>query len=98
MAIDRDRLLRLLLTHRGMLQGYIMAIVRDFHLAEDVFQEASLIILKKGQALKEEGEFNLWARKVARLEALSALRKRNRVPDLLDPALLDLLEPHWSTD
>ena len=32
--MDPDRLLRLLLVHRGMLLGYILAIVRDFHLAD----------------------------------------------------------------
>jgi RNA polymerase sigma-70 factor (ECF subfamily) len=98
MDTDRDRLLRLLLTHRGMLLGYILAIVRDAHLAEDVFQDASLIILKKGVALKRESDFPLWARKVARLEALNALRKRNKTPTLLEPAVLDLVEQSWCKD
>jgi RNA polymerase sigma-70 factor (ECF subfamily) len=78
-----------------MLLGYILAIVRDSHLAEDVFQDASLVILKKGVGLKRESDFPLWARKVARLEALNALRKRNKTPTLLEPGVLDLLEQQW---
>ncbi|MCI0683318.1 MAG: hypothetical protein L0Y71_14540, partial [Gemmataceae bacterium] len=39
--MDSDRLLRLLLAQRGMLLGYILSMVRDIHLAEDVFQDAS---------------------------------------------------------
>lgn len=98
MAMDTDRLLRLLLVHRGMLLGYIQSIVRDFQLTEDVFQEASLVILKKGGDLKDVNDFPPWARKVVRLQAMNALRKQNRGPELLEPALLDLIEQEWSHD
>jgi RNA polymerase sigma-70 factor (ECF subfamily) len=98
MAMDSDRLLRLLLMHRGMLLGYILSVVRDFHLAEDVFQDGSLIILKKGAILTDEADFAPWARKVVRLTALNALRKQNKGPELLEPAVLDLLEQEWCKD
>jgi RNA polymerase sigma-70 factor (ECF subfamily) len=96
--MDPDRLLRLLLMHRGMLLGYIQAILRDFHMAEDVFQDASLVILKKGLDLKREGDFPRWARKVCRFTALNSLRKQKRGPELLEPGLLDLLEMEWNKD
>lgn len=95
---DRDRLLRLLLAHRGMLLGYVLAIVRDFHLAEDVFQEASLIVLNKGACVKADAEFPRWARTVFRFEALNALRKGQKGPELLEPAILDLLEDPWCSE
>jgi len=94
--MDQDRLVRLLLTQRGMLLGYILAIVRDFHLAEDVFQEASVLVLKKGSVLKNDSDFAPWARKVVRFEAMNALRKHNKSPELLEPGLLDRLEHAWS--
>jgi RNA polymerase sigma-70 factor (ECF subfamily) len=93
--MNPDRLLRLLLANRGMMLGYIQSIVRDFHLAEDVFQDASLVILKKGPTLKDDSDFAPWARKVARFEALNALRKQNKGPELLEPGLLDLLDQAW---
>jgi RNA polymerase sigma-70 factor (ECF subfamily) len=92
---SQDRLLVLLLAHRGMLLGYITSIVREPHLAEDVFQNMALVVLKKGHVIKEETQFPAWARKVARLEALTALRKRKNSPELLDQSVLDLLEDHW---
>jgi RNA polymerase sigma-70 factor (ECF subfamily) len=98
MGLDSDRLLRLLLMHRGMLLGYILSIVRDFHLAEDIFQDASLVILNKGLMLTDEAGFAPWARKVVRLNAMNALRKRNKSPDLLEPEMLDLLETEWCKD
>jgi RNA polymerase sigma-70 factor (ECF subfamily) len=96
--MDQDRLLRLLLAHRGMLLGYILSIVRESHLAEDVFQDASLIILRKGDVLQEDDDFPPWSRKVVRFEALNAVRKKNKSPELLEPAMLDLLEQHWCAD
>jgi RNA polymerase sigma-70 factor, ECF subfamily len=98
MEMDSDRLVRVLLAQRGMLLAYIMSIVRDIHLAEDVFQDASLIILKKGAVLKSEAEFGPWARGVARLEALSALRKKSASPRCLEPELLDLLDHEWNKE
>ena len=98
MEFDPDGLLRLLSVHRGMLLAYILAIVRDSHLAEDVLQDASLVILRKAASLKQESDFPIWARKVARFEALNALRKRNKAPELLDPATLDVLEQAWSKE
>jgi RNA polymerase sigma-70 factor (ECF subfamily) len=97
MSSDQDQLLRLLLAQRAMLVGYITAIVRDAHLAEDVFQNVALVVLKKGHLLEAADLFPAWARKVARLEALAALRKQSNAPQLLDQSVLDVLEDHWRT-
>ena len=59
------------------LRFFVFAAIRPPE-AEDVFQEASVIILKKGLILKGDGDFPPWARKVVRLEALNALRKHDR--------------------
>jgi RNA polymerase sigma-70 factor (ECF subfamily) len=95
MGLNRDRLLLLLLQQRGMLLGYVTAIVREPHLAEDVFQNVALVLLRKGDRLEAEQDFPPWARRVARLEALAALRERRKSPQVLDDATLDRLEDHW---
>src|SRR5438552_5101080 len=96
--MESNSLLRLLLGHRGMLLGYILSIVRDVHLAEDVFQAASLVILKKGTALTDEAGFAPWARRIVRFEALNMLRALHRGPELMEPAMLDRLEQEWSAE
>jgi RNA polymerase sigma-70 factor (ECF subfamily) len=96
--MEANSLLRLLLSHRRMLLGYILSIVRDVHLSEDVFQAASLVILKKGPLLTDEADFAPWARKIVRFEALNMARQRHRGPELLEPAVLDLIEPEWGRD
>jgi RNA polymerase sigma-70 factor (ECF subfamily) len=90
----QERGVALLLSHRAMLLGYVVSIVRDPDLAEDVFQNAAVVILDKAAAVAGD-DFPAWARRVARLEALAALRKRKRAPELLDPSVLELLEDHW---
>ena len=95
MALNQDKLLRLLMSHRGMLLGYITSITGDPHLAEDVLQDSSLIILKKGSQLEGEAGFAPWARRIARLEALNARRKSDRLPSVLTEGTLDKLESAW---
>jgi RNA polymerase sigma-70 factor (ECF subfamily) len=95
MTVEQDLLVRLLLAQRGMLLGYIGSIVRDAHLAEDVFQDTTLIALKKRDELAEVSGFPAWARKIARLEAMNALRRIQKAPRTLDEAVLDILDGHW---
>ncbi len=95
MSLDHDSVLRLLLGHRAMLVGYILSIVRDRHLAEDVFQNVSLLVVRKREALRAAADFPAWARTIARFEALNAARKRDHAPQVLDAALLDALEEPW---
>src|SRR5438132_9885362 len=96
MDARQERSVGLLLSHRAMLLGYIVSIVRDPDLAEDVFQNVAIVVLDKAAAVAKDEEFPVWARRVARLESLTALRQRKRAPELLDQSVLELLEDEWS--
>jgi RNA polymerase sigma-70 factor, ECF subfamily len=98
MTDDQDELLKRLLGCRGMLLGYVTAIVRSAELAEDVFQNVALVVLKKGDRSHLGDGFPAWARGIARREALAALRKQAHTPQLLNEALLDLLEDRWQAN
>jgi RNA polymerase sigma-70 factor (ECF subfamily) len=95
MAIDRDGAVRQLVTHRARLLGYIRAIVRDPVLAEDVFQNVSVVVVGKCEAAGGEAGFLTWVRRVARYEALNAVRKRAAEPVTLDADVLDLIDAEW---
>lgn len=95
MTVEQDVLVRLLLAQRAMLLGYIGSIVRDTHLAEDIFQDATLVALKKRDELADVSGFPAWARRIARLEAMNALRRIQKAPRTLDEAVLDILDGHW---
>jgi len=92
----QERAVALLLSHRAMLLGYVVSIVRDPDLAEDVFQNVAVVVLDKAGAVARDEDFPAWARRVARLESLTALRKRKRAPELLDHSVLEMLEGHWA--
>jgi RNA polymerase sigma-70 factor (ECF subfamily) len=79
-----------------MLLGYIVSIVRNPDLAEDIFQNVAIVVLDKAGAVAKDQEFPVWARRVARLEALTALRQRKRTPELLDQSILETLEDQWT--
>jgi len=80
---------------RTELLAYARAIVTDWSLAEDVFQEALVVAIEKGPDLPDEAGFGRWMREVIRRIALDALGRRQRAPRLMDPQLLEILEPAW---
>lgn len=96
MPLDQEVLLRHLLTERARLLGYIRSIVRDRHIAEDVFQEVSILAVRKIDEIPSRSALPGWLRRAARFEGMNALRKRQREPVSLSDDVLDLLEPEWA--
>jgi RNA polymerase sigma-70 factor (ECF subfamily) len=95
MPLKQDIVVQLLLTHRGKLLGAIRAMVADEHLAEDIFQEISIAAINKHDEIADEDHFGPWMRKAARLQSLTVLRNRNRLPRSLPDDVLGAMEPHW---
>ena len=63
---------------RHVLLGYIMAIVRDYQLAEDVYQDTAVAILKEMNGFDPSRDFRAWMRGVARNKAKQALTRISR--------------------
>lgn len=97
MALDRDTVVRMLVSGRSTLLGYIFSIVRDWGMADDIFQEVSILLLKKCDSIRNAGSFGAWVRSAARLEAMNFMRKRNRRPLPLGDAIQDVLDAVWET-
>ncbi len=64
--------------HEQMLMAYLLSLVADHKLAEDVAQQTLLIAYRKIDTLKDPQAFPAWLRGIARLEALSAIRRQGR--------------------
>ncbi|MEX2673502.1 MAG: sigma-70 family RNA polymerase sigma factor [Phycisphaeraceae bacterium] len=96
MAIDHDTIVRLLIRDRAKLLGYITAIVREDHAADDVYQEVCILAIRKRDSIESESHLLGWARQAARFTALKVLRARGRRPVLLDGDVLDLIEDDWA--
>jgi RNA polymerase sigma-70 factor (ECF subfamily) len=85
----------LLLRERVKLLAYIRSIVRDDHLAEDVFQDVAVLAVRKCDEIRDGGHFLAWMRLTSRHRALKTLRQRQH-QRLLDEALLDRLDEQWA--
>ncbi len=77
--------------HEQMLQSYLLAMVRDPLLAEDLAQQAFVRAYQKLSTLKKKESFAAWLRTIARNLAIDQMKHRNReVPT--DPAVIQGME------
>ncbi len=77
---------RLFLENQAGLYGYVLSIVRDFSLAQDVVQDTFLIVTRKASQFDPKTNFVAWAYTIARYEALAAMRRLAR-PALAEETL-----------
>ena len=73
---------KLLHTHRRSLLGYAFAMCRNFHIAEDMVQEALTIAWAKRSHYFPEADFGSWLRAIVRNVWLRQVRSESRRPDL----------------
>ncbi len=94
---DTNNLSRQLLEYREILFSYIMAMVRDWHDAEELFQEISITILQKEKQELEVHHFKAWSREIARRTILDfwKTRKRNRQTPLTEE-VMDSIEESYA--
>jgi RNA polymerase sigma-70 factor (ECF subfamily) len=64
-----------IIAHRNDLFAFLYASVRDYHVAEDLFQDVASIILEKGPSIEPIENFSAWAKQIARFEVLNHYRK-----------------------
>jgi RNA polymerase sigma-70 factor (ECF subfamily) len=96
--MNSNCVVRALIRDRARLLGYIWAIVRDPHLADDVFQDVTVLAMERATEINDEQHLSLWARRTARFKSLEIIRKRTRETVSLDDDVLDLLEAEWDGD
>ncbi len=83
------------MAQRGRILGYILSIVRDPHIAEDVFQDLAILVAQKSENLQDGDSFVGWLYRAARFKSLRACHDRHRFPEPLDEETLDLLDGEW---
>jgi RNA polymerase sigma-70 factor (ECF subfamily) len=81
---------KLLLKHQGSLYAFIMACVRSFPDADDIWQAVSLATIQAADAPHDDGRFLAWAREIARRRVLEHFRTTRRLIPL-DPGVVQAL-------
>lgn len=89
---EHDDLIRKFTSIRASTLGYLRVIVRDPHLAEDLFQETSIIVLKKLTDFDRSHDFSAWVRGIALNLARNALRKEQYLHLMPSPELAAAIE------
>ncbi|MDA7916563.1 sigma-70 family RNA polymerase sigma factor [Verrucomicrobia bacterium] len=96
--LQQEEVTRLILQNRVELTAFITSILRDSHLAEDVFQDVCIKALKQTAPFNDEAHVRRWARRVARNRAIDLIRRKDKQAILLDEEILDLIEQEWPDD
>jgi RNA polymerase sigma-70 factor (ECF subfamily) len=84
--------LRLFVTHESKIRGYILCMVNHWADADDILQEAVIVMMKKFQGFDSAERFLTWALRVAHFEVLNHVQKRRNHLPLFSPAVLEAIE------
>jgi RNA polymerase sigma-70 factor (ECF subfamily) len=77
--------------HEPMLMAYILSLIPDRTLAQDIAQQTLVIAYRKISLLERNEMFPAWLRGIARLEVLSTLRRRPaEIP--IEPAVIGAMD------
>lgn len=96
--VCQEEIIRSLLTDRPKLMAYIRAIVLNAEVAADIHQDVVVAALEKIDTISDRQHLMAWARSVAKTKAIDYLRRRQRQPQHVAPAILDLLESKWESE
>lgn len=91
-SLSQDELIRTLLAQRARISAGVWLVVRDVHLAEDVFQDVMVKALGADTAFTNESHLLSWSRVTARNIALNLMRKRGREVTTLSGDIMETLE------
>ena len=73
------------------LHAFICSVVWNLAEADDVLQETNLVLWQKAEQYDDSRDFLAWAMRFAQLQAMAWVKRRNRLPLLIEPGLLELL-------
>ena len=74
--MDETPLIQQYLQLRSEFMGYLYAITRDAELAEEIYQNAAVVVIEKAEQPETIHNFRAWAKEVVRRQALHAIRAR----------------------
>jgi len=87
----RDAMLKKVVEMRRLVLGYATGITGSLNLAEDVFQEAVVVVCNKADEFQPDSNLRAWVLEIARRTALDMIRKAKRDRPALSVEALDAL-------
>ena len=79
---DQSKLELLINRHQNRVFAYILMVVKDKHLADDIFQDTFIKVVNtlRSGTYKEEGKFIQWVMRIAHNLIIDHFRKSKRIP------------------
>lgn len=92
MPVPSEIVVKVLMQQRADLIGYAWIVVGDPETAEDVFQDVSVVAIRKCDEIENDEHLIGWLYNAIRLEGLKARRNQQQARQLLRPEVLQVLE------
>jgi len=81
----------LFVQHLPALRGFVLSLVSNFSLVDDIVQETFLVITAKAGSFERGTNFRAWAWTIARYKTLQILEKSTPVAERFAPEVLEAL-------
>ena len=88
----RDRVMKAALHCRTELIAYSRSLLGNYAAADDILQEAMLVVVKKYDQFQEGTSMLAWCRSIVRIEVLRAKQRQRRERTLADRVLDDAID------
>lgn len=84
-------LIKRFLQYQGDFMSYLMAITRDFDAAEEIFQNAAIVVMERSTDDEPIRDFRAWSKEIVRRQALRHLRQeaKSQWVRSLEPVLME---------
>jgi RNA polymerase sigma-70 factor (ECF subfamily) len=94
LAGNHSSLQELIEKYQGRVYGYLLMLVKDRHLADDLFQDTFLKAINKIRegSYNEEGKFLQWIMRIAHNLAIDHFRRNTRVPMVYSTEEYDIFD------
>jgi len=94
LAGNQSSLEKLIRRHKNRIFAYILMIVKEKELAEDLFQDTFIKVINtiRSGSYKEEGKFIQWAMRIAHNLIIDHFRKSKRIPTIENRDDFDIFE------
>ena len=98
MPLSEKEILRFLMQSRERISAAAWLVVKDAHVAEDIFQNTVLKAVTKDVSFEAEAALFSWAFITARRDSLNWIRKHRRESVGIDEDILTLIHQDWQND
>ena len=98
MPLSEKEILRFLMQSRERISAAVWLVVKDAHVAEDIFQNTVLKAVTKDVNFDAEAALFSWAFITARRDSLNWFRKHRRESVGIDEDILTLIHQDWQND